>query len=152
MLVLVRMSRCRDDVEMSDVEIVMTESRASPGIEPGVRRLKVLHLSMYSTVPCQLWYVCSYIIFSVLVRIICGPLSWRDDRLTGHGTSEKAYSYYSYSYTASQIQHGSVRLYRTSVFFLQGLGEQKRTKYIINVHQSSVRHDIIHWYSTRTRT
>ena len=99
---------------MSDVEFVMTESRASPGIEPGVRRLKVSHLSnvLYCTVPTP---VCLFIYNIFSVRIICGPLSWRDDRLTGHGTSEKANSYYSYSYTASQIQHGSVRLYRTSV-------------------------------------
>ena len=35
----------RTDVEMSDVEFVMTESRASPGIDLGIRWLKVSHLS-----------------------------------------------------------------------------------------------------------
>ena len=46
---------------MSDVEFVMTESRASPGIDLGIRRLKVSHLSnvQYCTVPtlvCLLIY------------------------------------------------------------------------------------------------
>ena len=104
------------------VEFVMTESRASLGIDLGIRGLKVSHLSnvQYCTVPTL---VCLFINNIFSVRIICGPLSWRDDRLTGHGTSEKAYSY-STTRTRTQPARYSMVLY------------------VCTVHQSSVRHDI----------